>query len=371
MTLGRSKIQLGAYVSHQATEREANTALRTGWVADTGRKLTKITDRNRPLTGVPWDTHLGVMAPPNLPARTFVDYVTGAENMGFDEVWFAEDCFLKGGISQAAVALASTTRIAIGMGILPAGARNVAFAALEIAFLTNLYPGRLLVGIGHGMADWMHPGRRPPQQPSYAAPGVSAGPSCPARRETVTFSGRHVRLHRVRLDEPPATLPLVFAGVRGPKSLALSGAYADGTILAEPTTPEYLDFARRQIGPGASHPIVAYNVAAVDDDADAARSQVRPALAVVGQPAWAPHLKPLDFADELTALSRSSASPVEFTRGLPDDWVDQLAVVGSPSQARTRLEQLHLAGADHLVLTPTGNDLVAPLENLSRVADQQ
>ena len=97
----------------------------------------------------------GVMSAPNLPIRAFIDYVTEAERHGFDEVWFAEDCFLKGGIGQAAVALASTSRIVVGVGILPAGARNVAFAALEIAFLANLYPGRLMVGIGHGMADWM------------------------------------------------------------------------------------------------------------------------------------------------------------------------------------------------------------------------
>jgi 5,10-methylenetetrahydromethanopterin reductase len=183
----------------------------------------------------------------------------------------------------------------------------------------------------------------------------------------VTFSGRHVQLSSVRLDEPPAIVPLVLAGVRGPKSLALSGEHADGTILAEPVTPEYLAFARRQIGAGAGHPIVAYNVAAVDDDADAARSQVRPALAVVGQPAWAPHIKPLGFADELTGLSRSSASPAEFSQRLSKEWVDQLAVVGSPSQARTRLQQLHIAGADHLVPTPIGADPIAALEHLSRV----
>jgi alkanesulfonate monooxygenase SsuD/methylene tetrahydromethanopterin reductase-like flavin-dependent oxidoreductase (luciferase family) len=310
---------------------------------------------------------LGVMAPPNMPIRTFVDYVMQAERHGFDEVWFAEDCFLKGGISQAAVALASTSRIVVGVGILPAGARNVVFAALEIAFLANLYPGRLMVGIGHGMADWMRQVGAHPSSPLTLLQEYLQSLRALLAGETVTFSGRHIQLSKVRLDEPPATAPLVLAGVRGPKSLALSGEHADGTILAEPVTPEYLDFARRKIGVGEGHPIVAYNVAAVDDDGDAARSQVRPALAVVGQPAWAPHIKPLDFADELTALSRSGPSPAEFSRNLPDDWVDRLAVVGSPSQARTRLQQLHLAGAEHLVLTPTGADPVAVLENLSRV----
>ena len=310
---------------------------------------------------------LGVMAPPNLPIRTFIDYVAHAENHGFDEVWFAEDCFLKGGVSQTAVALASTSRLVVGMGILPAGVRNVAFVALDIAFLANLYPGRLMVGIGHGMADWMRQVGALPTSPLTLLKEYLQTLRALLAGETVTFSGRHVQLNAVRLDEPPSTAPLVFAGVRGPKSLALSGQHADGTILAEPVTPEYLDFARREIGAGSNHPIVAYNIAAVDDDGDAARSRVRPALAVVGQPAWAPHIKPLGFADELTALSRDSSSAAEFVRGIPDEWVDQLAVVGSPSQAQERLRDLHLAGADHLVLTPAGDDPVSALENLSRV----
>lgn len=68
---------------------------------------------------------LGVLAAPTLPATQFVEYVRRAEQLGFDEVWLAEDCFLAGGIAQAAVALASTEQISIGLGILPAGARNV------------------------------------------------------------------------------------------------------------------------------------------------------------------------------------------------------------------------------------------------------
>jgi hypothetical protein len=183
---------------------------------------------------------LGVMAPPNLAVRTFLDYAMQAERHGFDEVWFAEDCFLKGGISQAAVALASTSRIVVGVGILPSGARNVAFAALEIAFLTNLYPGRLMVGIGHGMADWMRQVGAHPSSPLTLLQEYLQALRALLAGETVTFSGRHIQLSKVRLDEPPAIPPQVLAGVRGPKSLALSGEYADGTILAEPVTPEYL-----------------------------------------------------------------------------------------------------------------------------------
>ena len=84
--------------------------------------------------------------------------------------------------------------------------------------------------------------------------------------QAVTTSGRYVTLTDVRLAHPPAIAPLVLAGVRGPKSLAVAGRHADGTILAEPVTPAYVEFARSHIGGAGEHHIVAYNVAAVDDD---------------------------------------------------------------------------------------------------------
>ncbi len=96
---------------------------------------------------------LGIVVPPHLPPTSFVEYVQRVEGLGFDELWIVEDCFLQGGIAKAAVALASTSAIGVGLGILPAGARNVAFASMEISTLCSLFPGRLTVGVGHGMPN--------------------------------------------------------------------------------------------------------------------------------------------------------------------------------------------------------------------------
>jgi 5,10-methylenetetrahydromethanopterin reductase len=307
---------------------------------------------------------LGAMAPPNLPVSTYVDFIVEAERNGFDEVWIAEDCFLKGGIAQAAVALATTQRIRVGVGILPTRARNVAFAALELAFLANVYPGRVIVGIGHGMTDWMRQvGGRVDSPLTLLAEYLQALRALLAGEE-VTVDGRYVHLDKVRLDEPPMFVPPVLAGVRGPRSLAVAGRVADGTILAEPVTPEYLSAARKHISATGAHTIVAYNVAAVDDDAEVARRQVRPALWVVGEPAWFVHIAPLAFADELVALRRLERDTQSFVARLPDAWVNQLAIVGTPEQGRVRLAELNEAGADHLVVTPVGENPIAALQRL-------
>lgn len=152
-----------------------------------------------------------------------------------------------------------------------------------------------------------------------------------------------------------------------PSTLAVSGRHADGTILAEPVTPEYLRSAQSHLKAQATHDIVAYNVAAVDDDPDAARAQVRPALSWVGHPAWSPHLAPLPFAYELARLARTAATAAELTRLLPDAWVDQLAVVGTSSQARERMRQLHAGGANHLVLSAAGMNPFHGLDQLAKL----
>ena len=98
---------------------------------------------------------LGVMfrrehAPEDLP-----DFARRAEEAGFDELWVVEDCFYASGIASAAVALACTDSIRVGLGIMPAVVRNPVFAAMEVATLARLFPGRFLPGIGHGVARWM------------------------------------------------------------------------------------------------------------------------------------------------------------------------------------------------------------------------
>ncbi len=183
--------------------------------------------------------------------------------------------------------------------------------------------------------------------------------------DTVDFGGRYVRLRDVRLAHPPSVVPPVLAGVRGIKSLQLSGRVAQGSVLAEPVTPEYLAFARTQIG-AADHQIVAYNLASVDDDPQVARDRVRGPLAVVGEPDWAPHVAVLDFAAELAGLRRRAGSAAAFAAALPDGWVDRLAIVGGVDGARAQLQSLGSA-ADRVALIPAYPDLMSSLSSLARL----
>lgn len=316
---------------------------------------------------------VGLMLPRDLPAEQVLPFARRADELGFDELWVVEDFGFHGGIAQAAMVLAATERVRVGIGVLPVAARNVGFTAMEIATLAGVFPGRLDVGLGHGLPGWIRQVGAWPASPLTLLREQATALRALLAGESVTVDGRYVKLDGVRIEQPPAVVPPILAGVRGPRSLALAGEVTDGTVLAEPITPEYLAVTLERIGteperPGRpGHRIVTYNVAHVDDDADAARIAVRPGLEWVGEPDWAVHIDPLPFAAEFRELRAASADRADFTRRLPDEWVDRLTISGPPEAARHRLTEQRDAGVTTAVLIPAGPDPLAALAPLSRL----
>ncbi|MEV7216498.1 LLM class flavin-dependent oxidoreductase [Kitasatospora cineracea] len=313
----------------------------------------------------PLPGRVGVMLPRDLPVRQLLPYARRAEQAGFDELWVVEDLGWRGGIAQAASVLAATERITVGIGILPAGARNVCFAAMELATLAQLHPGRLTAGVGHGMRDWMEQaGGAWPASPLTLLREYTTALRALLRGEDGPADGRYVRCAGVRLTETPDVVPPVVLGVRGPRSQAVAGQSADGLLLAEPAPPAYIAASLGHLGRTGAQ-VVTYDVAAVDRDGDAAVERVRAGLTAIGEPDWAPHIDPLPFAAEFRAHRAASADGEEFARTMPAEWVRALAVTGTPEQARAAIAARHAAGATGVVLAPAGPDPLGALESLA------
>ncbi len=193
---------------------------------------------------------IGAMIRRDIPPSEVIEHAQSVQH-GYDELWIVEDLPFAGGISQATAVLAATDKVAVGHGIAPAPFRNPAALAMEWAALANLYPGRFIAGIGHGVQRWMEQiGARAASPLSLFRESTLAIRRLLAGEE-VTINGRYVNLDRVRLEYPPALPPPVLAGVTGPKSLLLAGAVADGTVLPEGHGPKDVERARRLTGLGA------------------------------------------------------------------------------------------------------------------------
>ena len=301
---------------------------------------------------------IGLSVPPQLPPADIPAYTRRAESVGFDELWLAEDCFFAGGIAAVSAALSSTHRLVVGVGIMPAVARNAAFTAMEIATVAELYPARLIIGLGHGMAGWMRQIGAYPRSPLTALAEHIQAIRALLAGESVSIAGDYVRLDGVRLDHPPANAPPVLAGVRGPRSLELSGRIADGTILAWPLTGPYIAQAREAIEHGRltagrtdRHQLAGGTPISVDPDPRRARDAVRAAVAAeLAGPTGSIHIEPLGIADEVKQLLAAAGSVEQLAADLPDRWIDQLVIAGDLTHCADRIASLAGLGIDHVIL---------------------
>ncbi|MBS1845640.1 MAG: LLM class flavin-dependent oxidoreductase, partial [Actinobacteria bacterium] len=262
-----------------------------------------------------------------------------AEQLGYDELWTVEDCFSNGGLTATALALAATERIEVGLGLLPAIVRNPAIAAMELAVLARLYPGRFLAAFGHGVDEWMAQiGDRHAHRMSVLEETVETVRAL-LRGEKLTIDRRTVHLDRVVLEHPPEQAPPILIGTTGPRGLALAGRAADGIIVVEAACPAAVEWARAAAAPDPGRVIV-YSFLSIDDDDAAGIAAIRPPLET-----W---LKSGVFPDmaEQAGLGRDGSGT------LSDDMLQSIAAAGSPDSCRRTIEGLWAAGADSVVLLP-------------------
>jgi alkanesulfonate monooxygenase SsuD/methylene tetrahydromethanopterin reductase-like flavin-dependent oxidoreductase (luciferase family) len=258
---------------------------------------------------------IGVVFRPQLAPERLRTFVTLADEVGLDDVWLWEDCFLEGGMTASTAALAWTGSVRVGLGLMPVPFRNPALAAMEIATLARLFPGRFVPAVGHGVLDWMDQvGARAASPMTLLREWVTAVRALLAG-ETVTRSGSYVRLSDVALDWPPAVVPPLLVGARGPRTIALAGECADGMVLDAGNTPDTVRSAVAQAAAPGSHEVVTY------------------------LPAGA------------------SAAPIEAEQAANGRPIDDAIAAGTPADVAAMVRRFADAGATTVALQPAAADL--------------
>ncbi len=245
---------------------------------------------------------IGMCFDRTFPAGAMPEYARRVEAAGIEQLWVIEDCFYTAGVSLAATALAVTDSLKVGIGIMPAVARNPAITAMEIATLCNIAPGRFIPGIGHGLQNWMQQmGARTPSPLTTLDETITVVKRLLAGDE-VTFSGREVTLDAVQLDQPPSVVPPVIAGVQQHKSMAVAGRVADGVLLVEGAGPAYVNWALDHAGRPDDFHVATFTMMAVADTRREAYGFVAP----VGRRDWSPSAPGVQGAAVLRRDGRAS-----------------------------------------------------------------
>ncbi|MFI9382464.1 LLM class flavin-dependent oxidoreductase [Kutzneria sp. NPDC052558] len=225
-------------------------------------------------------TALGTVFRPQFAPELLRPMADAAEATGLELLWVWEDCFSESGIATAAAALAWTSTVRVGIGLLPVPLRNVALTGMELATLHRLFPDRVIVGVGHGVQGWMgQAGARVSSPLTLLREHLDALRAL-LRGEEVSVDGTYVKLDRVRLDWPPTRPVKIYAGGIGPKTLRLTAEAADGTLTVADVSADGIRQIRELVGPDQE--IIAALYAATGPGAEERLRRESPEVGVAG-----------------------------------------------------------------------------------------
>jgi F420-dependent oxidoreductase-like protein len=323
------------------------------------------------------------------------ELVAAAEEAAFDTVFTAEAWG-----SDAYTPLAwwgrETTRMRLGTSVIQLSARTPTACAMAALTLDHLSGGRHILGLGVSgpqvVEGWY--GQKFPkplartreyvdilrQVWAREAPVHSAGPHypLPLTGEGTTGLGKNLKpiTHPLRADIP------IMLGAEGPKNVALAAEICDGwlPIFYSPRIAdmynEWLDegFAR----PGARRTRETFEICAtaqvvITDDRPAIMELMKPHLALYmgGMGAEDTNFHAdvyrrmgyADVVDEVTALFRSDRKD-QAAAVIPDELVDDSAIVGNLDYVREQIKAWEAAGVTMMVIGARSTEQIHELASL-------
>jgi F420-dependent oxidoreductase-like protein len=300
----------------------------------------------------------------------------------------------KGGVAWGADAVtmaswiaATTEQIGIGTAIMQMPARTPAATAMTVATLDQLSGGRVLLGLGtsgpqvvegwHGVA-WGKPLRRTREYVEIVRSAL--------RRETVEHHGEHYDIPysgdgATGLGKPLKLIlkPLrrevpIYLAALGPKNVALAAEIADGWLPIFFSPSRFRDVH----GPSLADAPEGFEIAplcpvVVGDDVQQCRDLLKPMLALYVGGMGA---RGKNFYNSLTqryGYEEAAAkiqdlylagSKGEAAMTVPDELVDEIALVGPKERIAERLDAWREAGISTLIVQARQSEALAVMAEL-------
>jgi 5,10-methylenetetrahydromethanopterin reductase len=280
-----------------------------------------------------------------------------AEALGFGELWFSEDCFFGGGMSGVTQALAATTELPVGLGIVSALTRHPALLAMEIASMSRMHPGRVRPGVGLGVPLWLEQMGLMPKSPLTALRECVTNLRALLAGQEITYEGEVFAFDKVVLTHAPTEPLPVYMGLVNRKGLLLSGEIADGTVLSVLAGVAYIKWAREQIAEGAAiagrnghHRVATYALYSVDHDAHKAKDALRDVTAFYLQAMPNNALSQVYGITEEVGDMLARGGSATVASEMPSSWLDDLVIAGDPEECAMKIQALIDAGSDSVNL---------------------
>ena len=321
---------------------------------------------------------LGFVAQP-YSIREIITAAQTAEELGYGSVWLTEDIWSgRDSFSILSCLALNTSQIRLGTAVIGVYSRHPLLLAMTFNALSELAPGRLILGIGAGMS-W---------HPLLPYPEAQL-PPLRAMRESITtvrelLAGGSAAFGDTTLDLtvsrqcfsgaiPPANIELpVYVGAMGPKMTRLTGELADGLILEIQMRRDAISARLEQLRIGAAEAnrdvssieVVKLILMSVSEDGNPHENALGYVSREIARLNDSDVLQ-LGFDPERVRRLKNAYQQGDCQRAfglLTSDMITTFVAAGTPDDCLRVIEEIVQEGVDLPILLPFGGDVSAVLE---------
>ena len=301
----------------------------------------------------------GGLNPPDL-----VECVQLAEELGYESAWMAEG---RGGdqFSVLTACALVTSRIRLGTGISSVFVRSAPTIGMASACVDYFSGGRFILGLGTSHKVQVGPEHGLPfYQPILRMRETVDIVRGLLRDGRVSYHGDVFDIDEFALQFQPLRpeIPIYVAAVF-PKMLEICGEIAQGALLTW-CTVEYAQKAAAHVAAGAERAgknpvdveVATLLSCAVGDQAEQAIRQMRVVIAnyVGGFPRYRRLMVEAGFEEEIHSIRAAwrSGDLDDAARLVPDNLMQQMALVGRADDCRRRLDEYRASGITLPIISP-------------------
>jgi len=313
---------------------------------------------------------IALTLPHPLGVEATMEHAVWGEEQGYDDLWFAD----AGGVdalSTATVAAMRTSRVRIGIAIVPVYTRTPAVLASSAHVLNKVSNGRFILGLGSSshvlMEGWNGKKLEKPltrvRETALLVKQILTGEESDFEGETVSSKG----YRQPPLEE--GSQPVYIAALRG-KMLEMAAEVGDGVVInlfpqdVLPKMMEHIRIGAERAGKRLSDiEVVCRHMVTVTNDKQKVRDAFRASHApYFATPVYNKFLAWAGYPDVADTINEGwAAKDRSRTCGaLEDELIDKICIIGSAEECQDRIRQYADGGVTtHIIGTSLGDSFDA------------
>ena len=300
-----------------------------------------------------------------------IDRLKWAEDNGIPDAWFS-DSGAPDTLTQVAAIAHHTNSLRIGVAVTPAYTRSPAVIAASVNVISQLLPGRFVMGIGSSsqtiMGQW---NGIPLEKPLTRVKETTQLVRTMLAGDKTNFDGETLFSKGYR--QPPLESPVpLYVGCLRPKMIEMAAEVGDGIIFnlwPQGALPKMIEAKRRGAEKAGKNPdaveVVNRAMVLCTDDKEYGRGLFRAAFApYYATPVYNKFLAWAGYEDAAKTIAEGWAQKDrDKTSGaLTDELIHEIAIIGNEDEIRARIQADADGGVDTHIIAP----LAASQEDLDR-----